>query len=253
MSFFKKLFSSPEKPLPEPISFADVAVDMHSHFIPGIDDGAPTLADSVALIEAMAAFGFKKVITSPHIYFDLYKNTSAIVLDGLQKVKTAVAEAGIPIEVEAAAEYFLDEHTEELIERKELLTFGKNYVLFEISFAAEPANLGRGIFNMHLQGYKPIIAHPERYDYWHHDFSKYESLIDKDVLIQINTNCLTGQYGPGAKRICERLIDAGMVSFIGSDCHHVGHLQLLEQVRTQPYLKKLIESGKLLNHTLLGD
>ena len=251
MSLFKKLFSQKEKPLPEPISYADVVVDMHSHFIPGIDDGAPTVEASLELLKAMHDFGYKKVITTPHVYTDLYKNTPETILGGLAKVKEALKQQDWSIEIEAAAEYFLDEHTEDLIEKKELLTFGNNYVLFEISFAAEPANLGRGIFNMHLQGYKPIIAHPERYDYWHGNMAKYESLMDKELLIQININCLTGQYGPGAKKTCENLIDAGMVSFIGSDCHHPGHLNLMESARTQPYLKKVIESGKLLNASLL--
>jgi tyrosine-protein phosphatase YwqE len=103
---------------------------------------------------------------------------------------------------------------------------------------------------MRLAGYSPILAHPERYDFWHRDFSRYESMIDKDVHLQLNINSLTGQYGPDTKRISERLIDRGMVSFIGTDCHHLGHVQLTNTARTNPHLLKLIESGNLLNGEL---
>ena len=151
---------------------------------------------------------------------------------------------------EALAFQFKGNDLEKQIEEQKLLTFGKNYVLFEISFADENVNLGRAIFNMRLAGYNPILAHPERYDYWHNDFSKYESMLDKDVLLQLNINSLTGQYGPATKRISERLIERGMVSFIGTDCHHMGHVQLTNQARTMPLLQRLIDSGKLLNNQL---
>jgi protein-tyrosine phosphatase len=249
MSFFKRMFGTKEEPLP-PVDLSTVGVDMHSHFIPGIDDGAQNIEESIFLIRAMSDFGYRKVITTPHIFTDLYRNTSEIILAGLEKVRAEVSAQGIPIEVEAAAEYYLDEHFESLIENKDLLTFGSNYVLFELSFAQEPQSLARAIFHMRLQGYKPVLAHPERYEYWNHSFDKYEWLIDRDVLIQLNVNCLTGHYGASVKTTSERLIDEGMVHFIGSDCHHPGHLDMLHQVRTNPRLHQLIESGKLLNNQL---
>lgn len=238
------------KPIP-PVDLSLIGVDMHSHFLPGIDDGATDLEDSIQLLLHMHELGYHRFITTPHIFWDMYKNTPEIIREKLAIVKEEIARRQIPIELEAAAEYYCDEHFEKEIEAQTLLTFGKKkYVLFEISFAQENVNLGRAIFNMRLAGYTPILAHPERYEFWHNDFRRYESMLDKDVHLQLNINSLTGQYGPGARRISERLIERGMVTFIGSDCHHMGHVQLVNASRTHPHLKKLIESGKLLNGEL---
>ncbi len=249
MSFFKKWARVKEEKT-EPFDLGLIGIDMHSHLIPGIDDGAQNIEESIQLITYLKELGFKKCITTPHIFSDMYKNSPETILPGLDLVRKELKFREIEMEIEAAAEYYCDEHFEDLIEKKELLTFGKNYVLFEISFAAEPANLARAIFNLRLAGYNPIMAHPERYEFWHNDFSRYQSLLDKDVLIQVNTNCFTGQYGPGAKRIAEKLAREGMIHFVGSDCHHMGHIELLNKSRTNPVLKKLVESGKLMNGTL---
>jgi protein-tyrosine phosphatase len=251
MGFFKKWKFKPEEPKVDPVDLSAVLVDMHSHFIPGIDDGASTMEDSLQLIAAMQELGYKKVITTPHIYRDLYPNTAETVLAGLVRVKDAVAKKGWSIRVEAAAEYYLDDQFEQWIEERRLLTLGRDYVLFEISFAEEPMNLKRALFNMKLQGYRPVLAHPERYEYWNGKFSMYRDLHEQDVLLQLNINSLTGHYGQGVKRISERMIDEGLVSFLGSDCHHTGHLQLMQQARTNPKLSALLEGGKLRNQELV--
>jgi tyrosine-protein phosphatase YwqE len=100
---------------------------------------------------------------------------------------------------------------------------------------------------MQLNGYQPVLAHPERYLYWHEKFSNYENAVDRDVYLQININSLTGQYGPSVKKMAERLIDAELVSYLGTDTHHMGHVQLWDSARRNPHLKKLVESGNLLN------
>jgi len=194
--------------------------------------------------------GFQKLITTPHIFWDLYKNSSEIIREKLALVQAELVRRDIPVTLEAAAEYYIDSHFEELIEKNDILSFGDNYVLFELSFDNEQVNYKRAVFNLQLSGYKPIMAHPERYEYWHNDFSNYEELVDRDIKIQINTNCLTGHYGPTVKKMSEKLIDADMVDFIGTDCHHLGHVNLLHQMRQSPALKRLVESGRLLNSTL---
>lgn len=252
MGFLKKWLFGQEDETIDPVDLSLIGVDMHSHLLPGIDDGATDIENSIQLISHLYELGYRKFITTPHIYRDIYPNTPQSILPKLELVRQELNSREIDIEIHAAAEYFCDEAFEEYIEQKSLLTLGKkNYVLFEISFDEENVNMGRAIFNMHLNGYKPILAHPERYDYWHNDFSKYERLIDKEVLLQININSLTGQYGAMTKHIAEKLIQAGMVSFVGTDCHHMGHIELTNKARTNPYLKKLIGSGRLLNHELL--
>jgi protein-tyrosine phosphatase len=248
MSLLKRLFKREPK-LP-PADYSVLGTDMHSHFIPGIDDGAKTMEDSLELIKGMQELGYKKVITTPHIMSDYYRNTPEIILGGLEKVRAALKENNIDMEIEAAAEYYTDYDLEEKIEKKELLTFGDNYVLFELPFISEPAILGSVTFNMQTAGYRPILAHVERYTFWHRDFNKCIDMKDKGVLLQLNINSLTGFYGPDVKKIGERLIDEDMIDIVGSDCHHMNHIQLMKECRTQKYLHKILEKPDLLNKSL---
>jgi len=249
MSLFGKLFKKKEIEL-EPCDLSVLGTDVHSHFIPGIDDGAKNIDDALDMIRAMSSFGYKKVITTPHVMSDYYRNTPEIILGGLADLKKAIINEGIQIEVEAAAEYNLDADFEPKIKSKELLTFGDNYVLFELPFLMEPPNLGSAIFEMQTNGYKPILAHAERYPFWFDDFQKIIDLKDRGVCIQLNINSLTGFYGPEVRGAGEKLIDEGLVDLLGSDCHHIGHIELMETARTRPYLHMAIELPGLINKEL---
>ena len=130
--FFKK-----KKQL-EPIDLGQIAVDMHSHLIPGIDDGSKSMDESIAMLAKFQHLGYRKVITTPHVMFDYYRNTPEIILSGLEQVRETAAKLGLDIEIEAAAEYYFDEYFLELIAKKELLTFGDNYVLVEFAFQGKP-------------------------------------------------------------------------------------------------------------------
>jgi protein-tyrosine phosphatase len=249
MTFLSALFGKSGK-LNVSADLSVLNTDVHSHFIPGIDDGAQTIEDSVNLIRHFYEAGYKKVITTPHIMSDAYRNTPEIILGGLEKVRAALKENQIPIEIEAAAEYYIDYDFEQKIEEGKLLTFGKNYVLVELSFVNAPDNLNTIFFKLQTNGYKPVLAHPERYTFWHNNFEKYEEIRDKGVLLQLNINSLTGHYSPGTKKIAEQMIDANLIDFLGSDCHHAGHAELMTHVVFQKSLHKLLGSGKLLNTTL---
>ena len=246
MGFFHKLFGD-RQPQLAPADLSVLKADVHSHFIPGIDDGAQTLEQSIEMIKAFADMGYRKVVTTPHVMSDGYRNTPEIILGGLQKVRDEVRRQGIPIEVDAAAEYYLDHELEQKVMKHEVLTFGDKYLLFELPFISEPAILLSAVFAMQTQGYKPVLAHPERYNYWHNDWNKYGDLKDRGVLFQLNTIALMGVYGPGAKKTAEKLIDAGWYELIGSDCHGMNHIEAIKATLTEPYLHKLIASGKLLN------
>ncbi|MBI4947894.1 MAG: capsular biosynthesis protein [Bacteroidetes bacterium] len=250
MSFLSKLFGKSTK-TSEAADLAVLKCDVHSHFIPGIDDGAQTMEDSVALIREFYNLGYKKVITTPHILSDGYKNTPEIILGGLEKVRVALKHENIPIQIEAAAEYYIDFDFDRKLEQEKLLTFGKNYLLFEVSYLNPPDNLETIIFKLQMSGYKPVLAHPERYNFWHNKFEKYESLKEKGVLLQMNINSLTGYYGDETKKISEQLIEKNMIDFLGSDCHRMDHVNLIKgEAVYEKALQKLIESGKLLNSTL---
>lgn len=249
MGVFSKLFGKKEPDL-GPVDLSVLGTDIHSHFIPGIDDGAQTLEQGLELLASMAELGYRKVITTPHSMADGYKNSPEIILGGLEKLRAGVREAGINIEVDAAAEYYLDHALEQQVVAETVLTFGNNYLLFELPFIGEPAMLRQVVFQMQTQGYRPVLAHPERYSFWHNEFERFTDLKDRGVMFQLNMVALSGAYGPQAKQIAERMIDAGYYELVGSDCHNMNHVQAIHNTLTRPYLHKLIASGKLLNATL---
>ena len=232
---------------------ADLSVlktDIHSHFIPGIDDGSKSTSNSIELLQAMQDFGYQKVITTPHVMSDSYKNTPEIILSGLEKVRAAIAKTDLNIKIEAAAEYYLDADFSNKLREKNILTFGSNYLLFEIAFVNPPDNLYQVVFNMQTMGYKPVLAHVERYSFWQNDYSKYEELASRGMLLQMNINSVTGHYSIPTKKAAQWLIDKNMISFVGSDCHHVGHIDLMKKALKEKSLQKLLGSSKLLNSTL---
>ena len=247
MAFFGLFNKKPSLP---PADLSVLQVDMHSHFIPGIDDGAKDTEESLEMLAEMKALGYRKVVTTPHIMSDGYRNTPEIILKGLERLKKRVEAAGIDIEVAAAAEYYFDYDFEKSIPQKNKLTFGDNYLLWEMSFMNKPDNINEVIFEMLMNAYKPVLAHVERYPFWHNDYSVYEDLASRGTLLQLNINSIAGQYGGPTKKAAEWLIDHDMISFLGTDCHHIGHLEVVKQALTEKYMHKVLASGKLLNSTL---
>jgi tyrosine-protein phosphatase YwqE len=236
-------------------ALAALGVDMHSHLLPGLDDGAETVEHSLGLLRALRELGYRKLIMTPHIMGDFYKNTPEGVRAALQLLREAAVTAGLgDVELDCAAEYYLDEFLgRKLADGTEMLTFGgdKRYLLFETSYMNEPLNLFEIIFEMKSQGYRPVLAHPERYTYLYGRFSDIEKMRrDYDVLLQVNLNSLAGYYSPAAKKVAEQLIDAGMVDFVGTDAHHLRHTDtLLRRTLPQPHLEKVLKLP-LLNNTL---
>jgi tyrosine-protein phosphatase YwqE len=245
---FGKLFG--QKKLSKPVDLKPVAADMHSHLIPGIDDGARTIEDSLVLIRRMKGMGYRKLITTPHIQNDFYKNTPETIKDGLVKVKEAVNEEGLGIEVEAAAEYLIDDGFESKMESGDLMTFGDHYILIELSYYNPYPNIKEIIFNLQIEGYKVILAHPERYSYWFNDWQKFTDLKDRSVFFQLNAVSLSGHYPDPVQKIARKMVDEGLIDFIGSDAHNPHYLDSLDKARHEKTLDKLIKSGKLRNSQL---
>lgn len=248
MTWLSKLLNKEEALAPA--NLGQLKVDFHSHLIPAIDDGSRNMEETIELIRGFKEFGYEKLITTPHVMSDFYKNTPDIILGGLANIKAELKRQHIDIELEAAAEYYLDEDLEAKIKSKSLLSFGDNYVLFELPFIAEPPNLASTIFELQTNGYKPVLAHPERYGFWYDNFDKYYEMQDKGVLLQLNILSLIGHYSPETRKIAERLIDENLINFLGSDCHNPHHQELMEQARTKKYLHKLLDSGLLKNKEL---
>ena len=232
----------------DPLDFSVLKTDIHSHFIPGIDDGSPDMGTTISLIKEMQGLGFKKVITTPHVMSDFYKNSSDIILKGLTDIRSELKVQNINMEIEAAAEYYIDYDFEQKIGKEKFLTFGDNYILVELSFMEAPKNLFDIIFKLQLEGYKVVLAHPERYAFFTMD--DYEELVNRGVLLQINWLSIIGYYSPQIEQKTKDLIAADMVSFIGSDCHNMNHAELYKKCQTKKAWHDLNNSSKLLNNTL---
>lgn len=224
---------------------------MHSHLLPGIDDGAPDMSTSLELIKGMMELGYSKLITTPHILWDMYKNSRENILEKLAELRVAVENEGLNVEINAAAEYFLDDHVEGLIKNSEpLLTISGNMVLVEFSLAYPSHSLKAILFEMQMQGYLPVIAHPERYIYLQTNKEFYEELKDIGCLFQLNILALAGHYGKGVTELANYLIKKEYYDLIGTDLHHKGHIEALKNPVIVNPLKKLLDSGKIRNADL---
>jgi protein-tyrosine phosphatase len=244
-------FFSRSKRKAEKFDYAVLKTDMHSHLLPGIDDGVKTIEDSVELIRGMKDLGYQKLITTPHIIWDIYRNTPDIIQEKLVQVQDAVKSEGIDMEIRAAAEYFLDEHVEELLKKKEpLLAISGNKVLTEFSMAFPSMNIKDLLFEMVMMGYQPIIAHPERYVYLQQNKDFYRELKDIGCFFQLNLLSVFGYYGRAVRELAEYLVNEEYYDLIGTDLHNINHLDALQRLGMNNCLKKLMSSEKLINAVL---
>ena len=224
---------------------------MHSHILPGIDDGSDSMETSIELIRGLKELGYSKLIATPHIMWDMYRNTPEIIKRKRDEVRNAVQKEGIDIAIEAAAEYFLDEHVEDLLKAKEpLLAVNDHKVLVEFSMAFPAMNIKDVLFEMQMQGYTPIIAHPERYSYLIRNKEFYDELRDIGCLFQLNLLSLGGGYGKTVTELSQYLLKNNFYSLAGTDLHHNGHLNELGSPRTAAAFAKGVDWGKFTNKEL---
>ncbi|WP_337045221.1 tyrosine-protein phosphatase [Emticicia sp. 17c] len=232
--------------------FKNIQVDMHSHLVPAIDDGCQNISESISLIKKMTDLGYRKIITTPHIISDLYPNSRDSILAAFKELEQIIISEKIPITLNVAAEYFLDNYFNQCLSQKEILSFGDTkYLLCEISIAAPPSNLKETIFNILTQGYRPILAHLERYLYWINDKYIIPSLIEMGCLMQVNISSLLGYYGKTVEDYSYKLIKNNYVSFLGTDIHNKKHLEFYINQRNNLKIYNIIEKYQFLNISLL--
>jgi protein-tyrosine phosphatase len=225
--------------------------DMHSHLIPAIDDGSPDLATSVEMIKSLSELGYKKLITTPHILWEMYPNTPDKISSGINEVRKAIDDAGIKVELHAAAEYYIDDHFEEDLKNKApLLPISSTMVLVEMSMVNAPMDIMDILFEMQMQNYQPVIAHPERYIYLLRNKQFFEKLKDAGYLFQLNLLSLTGYYGVTVKELAEYLIKQDYYDLAGTDAHSPKHIEALQKLASSSSFQKLQDSGSLKNHLL---
>lgn len=223
--------------------FSFLGTDMHSHLIPGVDDGSPDVATSIDLMGQLYGLGYNKIITTPHIMQGFYNNSPATILPGLQLLLDELERLDLPMVIHAAAEYLLDTGLIDILNADEpLMTLSGKKVLVELSFISPPLHLHNLLYQLQLKGYEPVIAHPERYKYYHNDMDQYKKLLEMGCELQLNLLSFTGHYGKDVKKAALKLADLRWPSYLGSDMHHKRHAEELQY---------LIKDKKLM-HKLEG-
>lgn len=225
--------------------------DIHCHVLPGIDDGAKDVDDSIALISGLAGLGIERIIASPHITQVTFEN-NAETLDAAQaQLDEALQQAGITIPVTHSAENRIDDLLIDNLNKGKLITLPDNHILIENAFLQEPMQLDDIVFDLQVRGYRPILAHPERYSYYHNHPGRYRNLHEKGLLFQVNALSLAGAYGRSEKKMAEWLIEKGYVDFLGTDVHNTKHISVLTNyLCTKDATKHAQALPNLLNDTL---
>jgi len=221
--------------------YSALGVDMHSHLLPGIDDGAEDLEESLDLIRALRKLGYRHLITTPHVYQEYFPNTTAVIREKEAEVKAAIAQEGIDVTLQAAAEYMLDEGFAARLQDDDLLTLGERHVLVELGFLAEPPGVEETFFELRTKGYRPVLAHAERYLYLADDLDRFARLREMGVWLQLNLLSFTGHYGSPVQKLAKRLLKAGYIDLLGTDCHHLAHTMLLKKALKEKGMQKLLK------------
>lgn len=231
------------------VDMSRISTDMHSHILPGIDDGAKDIDQSFQLIKALKSFGYKDFIFSPHVLGDYYPNTDETINKSFTKLDYHLSLENNDSLRSAAAEYFYDDKLVDLMESKTIRTLGSTkYFLFELSFRQKPQLLKEFIYNAQMKGYKPILAHPERYSYM--DLSILEDYKSRGVSLQLDLMSLTNNYGKDVNKLANKLVNAKLFDFVGTDIHHMGHVQVIEDALRSKACHLLVNENPLKNDTL---
>lgn len=231
-------FSKKKKPLHD---FSRLQADLHSHLLPGIDDGAVDLQESLLMLQSLQEMGYRKVITTPHVYSAYFPNKTAEINEAEKVVQDALQAEGSALEFRAAAEYFCDEELRRRIAADDLLTLDGKRVLIETGFMEPNRLLHEVVFQLKLREYQPVLAHPERYPYLAKDPSLSARYREWGCEFQVNLGSVTGLYGRKAQKLARELIRKGWVEFLGTDLHRPMQLNELYMGMQSAEVQNLLE------------
>ena len=221
--------------------------DIHSHILPAIDDGAESLDESVSMVEALISLGYKKAVLTPHVMSEGYQNSSKKIQETLDILNRELKERSINISLGAAAEYYMDEGLISLLKTDDILTLCGNHILFETSYLSYPLEFEKTVYEMRLRGYKPMIAHPERYRYIGREYSIYEKWRDMGISFQVEINSFNGRYGKEAFRRAVWLSKKGWIDYLGTDAHSVKDLIRIEREKWRYPVAEVLSSNSIKN------
>ncbi len=215
-------------------------VDMHNHILPGIDDGAKNVAESISIIKGFQEIGVQRFIATPHIMHNYYPNDSETITSSLVDLKNELLRQDMTnIAITAAAEHMIDSNFELILEQDATMPIKKNYLLIEMSYLQPSINFDTAIQKIATKRFFPILAHPERYVYLKAGSSKYKKYKKQGILFQLNLLSLGEFYGKDVQKKALKLIDEGLIDFLASDIHTMTQLQNLREIKIS---NKLAES-----------
>ncbi len=226
---------------------ARIGCDLHVHLLPGIDDGSPSLSETLDILDAHYRAGLRRIIATPHIRSDFFPNTKDTIREAWELVQEIAQDRWPDLTLTYAAEHFADDYLMMLIEQDQLLPLFDRYVLVETSMRAEQPYFMEVIRAMIDTGWQPVLAHPERYRPWHQKPERYAELREMEVIFQVNLLSLGGQYGATEKNIAERLIQQGWIGAVGTDLHRANQYSYLQKAVQTPEFEMLCDMP-LLNH-----
>ncbi|RDI58354.1 tyrosine-protein phosphatase [Flavobacterium glaciei] len=207
----------------------DYHIDIHSHLLPGIDDGAKNFGDTLRLTQALQEIGISEFITTPHIIQHVWDNTHEQILEKKASTVLELQKNNITVPFNTAAEYLMDDQFVQLFQSQSLLTLKDKYVLVEMSYINPPIQLYSILFDLQVAGYIPVLAHPERYLFYNNNFNEYIKLKRAGCLFQLNLLSVVGYYGVAISKIADQLLQKGMYDYVGSDVHHDNHVAAFKQ------------------------
>ncbi|SOE22695.1 Tyrosine-protein phosphatase YwqE [Spirosomataceae bacterium TFI 002] len=231
-----------------------LTVDMHNHILPSLDDGSENMEIALHLAAGMVKKGFKKVFATPHIMPGFYNNDEEKILRKVNMLRQNLKDENIHLEIDYAAEYYVDENFIKLMDTGiKPITIGRhtNFVLIETSFVESFQNVLKAVEKLLNMGYKPVLAHPERYIYLDETNRRCEKLQNLGVLFQLNINSLGGYYSQQTKKKAEYMVEHDLVSFLGTNIHNDIQLQSLDYATSSPYYHLALKSSRLLNYALV--
>ncbi len=226
-------------------------IDMHSHLIYGLDDGAPTLEESMKMLKQAKALGIKTILATPHYQENLFQLEG--ILDPFLDLVERAWEMDITLKV--GCEVFIDPFLDKLIQEKKILRLNRsNYILLELPYESIPVYTYEIIYKLQLQRITVIIAHPERNMNILKDFRIFVDLLERGCLMQVDAGSITGAYGKTVKDYAKMLIDQKMAHFVASDAHCARdyaewYLQAYRKVRrwtNSEYADKLFDGNPSL-------
>jgi len=234
----------------EPNILKYLNADVHTHLLPGVDDGVRDFETALSCINEMKRNGINKIYITPHFQTHRFKNDEDDIKYRFDELQKQLGEYVSDIELQLAGEYLIDSGFEERLKTKNLLAINDKYLLVEFSFNQSMLGMEELFFEIQMKGYEVILAHPERYHYLNQDSKLLNNLKEQGVYFQSNIMSFGGFYGSESMKRAYQYVDKGWINFLGTDIHGKKYRDALVDVCKKSKFQKLLKKNTFLNNQL---